>query len=161
MDRSYINENSFINASGLGIETYYLGYIWDNTIFPPYFPVLQAMATGLSDSYQKAKQFEDMVKRGWIAKLQLNVTKDLLKRDKNAVKLIKQRPSHLVYSPKYVVAQLWTDIFMKWLTSTLLRFDFSAIVDVPQVTEEGTRKWLEFESRGGIHGKDEGCHQHH
>ena len=69
-------------------------------------PVLQAMATGLSDSDRKDNQFKDMVKKGWVAKSQLNVTKDLPKRDKNTVKLIKQSPSHLVYSPKYVVAQL-------------------------------------------------------
>ena len=47
------------------------------------------MATGLSDSDQKANQFKDMVKKGWVAKSQVNVTEDVLKKDKNTVKLIK------------------------------------------------------------------------
>ena len=76
---SYLDEQSNIEATNLGVEKKYRDYIRKNDIATTHFPILRAMATGLSDSDRLDRKFEACVSKGWLSKKQVNVTKDLLK----------------------------------------------------------------------------------
>ena len=76
---SYLDEQSNIEATGLGAEQKYRDYLSKNDTTTTHFPILRAMATGLSDSDRLDCKFEACVSKGWLSKKQVNITKDLLK----------------------------------------------------------------------------------
>ena len=64
MDEPYMNNCTFIEKTGLGVEICYLDYLIDNTIPPSYFSLLRAMAMGLPDTDRKDDQFKNIIKKG-------------------------------------------------------------------------------------------------
>ena len=75
----YIDEQTNIAATNLGVEKKYKDYIRKKSITTVHFPILRAMATGLSNSDRRDRKFEVFVSKGWLTKKQVNVTKNLLK----------------------------------------------------------------------------------
>ena len=75
----YMNEQDFVQETGFGASAAYSNYLEEKNLTSVSFFMLRTMTTGLSHRVCLEYRIAEFLKKTWLSKSDINITKDLLK----------------------------------------------------------------------------------